>query len=322
MADDEQSSGDEPGELEGDSKKPGESSAVLGILGFILALGVGFGIGQVLKSQPDPPGADAQDDTRYKVALRGDEPQRGPDDALVTIIEFADYQCPFCAKAAEPLEDALAEFPEDVRLIYKHFPLPSHRAATPAAKAAWAAHQQGKFWPMHGLMFETGGSLGDIDAKAEAMGLDVPRFNLDRGSPEAASAVDRDLLAGARLGITGTPAFIVNGHRYTGFKSLDDWKAIVGKEMEFALELVDDGVARAEVYDKLMETARTQRRTRSKDPAPGELDPELSYRVTADGRPALGPDDALVTIVVFSDFQCPLLRAARSDLARAGAQAR
>lgn len=296
---------------EHDSKTEGKSSGpLMGVLAFLLALGLGFGIGRIV--QDDGPSARIlDDDTRYLVRLRGDEPQQGPDDALITVIEFADYQCPYCARAREPIEKALAKLEDDARLIYKHFPLPGHPLATPAAKAAWAAHQQGKFWEMHAALFEANASVKEIGVRAEAMGMDRERFLRDFASVQAATAVDEDLLAGARLGVTGTPVFYVNGHRYVGFRDESQWDDVLEFEVENAEALIDAGTPRAELYAKLMEGAVDRRgrtkadRAPSSQQRPGGLDPAVVYAIDVEGRPALGPEDALVTVAVFSDFQCP-----------------
>lgn len=291
-----------------EDKKSG-SGPLMGVLAFLMALGLGFLIGRVVQDDFDgPPVLD--DDTRYDVELRGDEPTRGPNDAIVTVIEFADYQCPYCARARQPLEDAMAKREKEVRLIYKHFPLPGHRLALPAAKAAWAAHQQDKFWEMHKDLFEANSSVKDIAARAEAMGMDPERFLHDYASPAAAKSVDNDMLAGAKLGVTGTPVFYVNGHRYVGFRDKGQWDEVLEFESDNAERLMDAGTARPQVYAKLMEGAVKQRRSRDPNPptpAPqaGGLDPDVTYRVDVEGRPALGPSDALVTVAVFSDFQCP-----------------
>ena len=277
-----------------------------GVLGFLLALSVGFYAGKVAQCGPTP--HERASGKRYKVTLRGDEPSRGPSDALVTIIEFADYECPYCAKANQPLKDALAEFEGEVRLIYKHYPLPGHSQAIPAAQAAWAAHQQGRFWEVHDVLFDHSGNVNEVIDQASALGLDVERFKEDMASQAAGGAVDDDRFAGGKLGLTGTPAFFVNGYRYVGLKRSDQWEQIIQDARDEAQELVDDGVARGALYDKLMEEALDRRRERPEKPQKGGLDPEKTYRVPLQGRPALGPPDALVTMVVFSDFQCPYCR--------------
>lgn len=281
---------------------------LLGVLWFILALGFGFFVVRYFQDEAAPPVLD--DDTRYDVALRGDEPTKGPADALVTVVEFADYQCPYCARARGPLDEAIAGFEDDVRLIYKHFPLPGHRMALPAAKAAWAAHQQGKFWEMHIDLFDAKSSVKDIGGRAARMGMDEQQFLRDYGSPNAARAVDDDMLAGAKLGVTGTPVFYVNGHRYVGYRDKAQWVEVLEFEIDNAERLVDAGTARSEVYATLMRDAIKQRRSGEpkapKSPQrPGGLDANLTYPVEVDGRPAMGPEDALVTVAVFSDYQCP-----------------
>ncbi len=285
------------------------SGPLMGVLAFLMALGLGFGIGRFVQDDVvGPPVLD--DDTRYDVALRGDEPTRGPADALVTVIEFADYQCPYCAKAREPLDAAIASFDEGVRLIYKHYPLPGHRMALPAAKAAWAAHQQGKFWEMHAELFAANASVKGIGARAAALGMDQEQFLRDFASAAAADAVDDDMLAGAKLGVTGTPVFYVNGHRFVGFRDEGQWKEVLEFALGNAEQLVDAGTPATEVYATLMRDAVKQRRTRDPNPPtpqpePTGLDPNVTYPVDVQGRPAMGPDDALVTVAVFSDFQCP-----------------
>jgi protein-disulfide isomerase len=277
------------------------------ILAFIAALGGGFYAGQWIRGGDDTAEAQPEDARRYKVNLRGDEPQKGPDDALVTIIEFADYQCPYCEKALGPLEEVLADHEGDVRLVYKHFPLQMHPAAGPAARAAWAAQQQGKFWEMHRFLFEQKASLANLEAKARELGLDLGKLQADIASKEASEAVDDDFKAGGMVGVTGTPHFFVNGHRFKGALDESRWEDIIEAELEAARE-VEAQVGRAGVYDKLMEGAleRAASDAAAAPPREGEPDPAVAYQVpTGDGRPALGPDDALVTVVVFSDFQCP-----------------
>ena len=309
-ASDDDGAGDEPAEDAAKAKKeeaPKSKSALssmIGVVGFVAALGGGFFVGQMLNR--DDAFAEIESGPRVNVKLRGDEPQLGPDDALVTIIEFADYQCPYCEKAVEPLEEVVEEYPTDVRVIYKHFPLPFHKQAEPAAIAAWAAHQQGKFWEFHDFLFAEKASVEGAPAEAARLGLDTDKFMADLSSQEAAAAVDDDMKAGSVVGVRGTPAFIVNGHLYKGTRTFAQWKQIVDAEMEVAKGHVASGVPRSGVYAKLMEGA-LDRVERPAEPArEGEPDPAVAYQVpTGADRPTLGPADALVTVVIFSDFQCP-----------------
>ncbi len=291
------------------------SSKLLGnlvfVLGFVATLVVGYFVGQWVRERfgdkPEPESAD-----RYKVELRGDEPQKGPDDALVTIIEFADYQCPYCADSVEPLASAMSSYEDDVRLIFKHYPLPGHGKAGPAAYASWAAHQQGKFWEFHDRLFESKASITDVPAWAQELGLDPNKLGDDMESGAARAAVDKDMLAGAKVGVTGTPAFFVNGHLYRGKRDAVQWKQIIAAELEYAEDLVDEGIPRAEVYEHLMKDAKLRQEGAPERPIgkqrkrrAGEPDDTSIYAVPIDGAPAKGPDTALVTLVEFADYHCP-----------------
>ncbi len=281
-----------------------KSSPIGGVIGFILALGAGFFIGQWLNNR-------GKDDVeiaagpRYRVALRGNEPSKGPEDALVTVIEFADYQCPYCARAAGPLDEVAASYDDEVRVLYKHYPLPGHAKAGPAARAAWAALQQGKFWELHAWLFGKNAELDQLDAKVAELGLDRARFLADMVGEDATRELDEDLLAGGRLGVSGTPVFFVNGHRYVGAMSASQWRGIIAAELDEAERLVDAGTAPAQVYDAILRDALETEVRAPAEPRAGEPDPRQVYRVELGDAPPLGPADALVTVVVFSDFQCP-----------------
>ncbi len=281
------------------------------VLGFVATLVVGYFVGQWVRvkfgDKPEPENGD-----RYKVELRGDEPQLGPDDALVTIIEFADFQCPYCADSVDPLKRAMAAYEGDVRLIFKHYPLPGHRAAGPAAYTSWAAHQQGKFWEFHDRLFESKASIEDVPAWTKELGLDPQKLGEDMESAKAKSVIDSDMMAGAKVGVSGTPAFFVNGHLYRGKRDEVGWKQIIDMELDYAKDLVDDGIDRAEVYEHLMKDAKLRQegapdkpiKPRRK-PRPGEPDDTSVYAVPIANAPAKGPADALVTIVEFADYHCP-----------------
>src|SRR5690606_30561095 len=124
----------------------------------------------------------------------------------------------------------------------------------PAARAAWAAHQQGKFWEVSRFLFEQNGSLKNLDDKARELGLDLGKLQSDIASDASAEAVDDDFKAGGIAGVTGTPHFLVNGHRFKGKVDEGRWKAIIDEELETAREIEKEG-GRAGVYAKLMEGA-------------------------------------------------------------------
>jgi protein-disulfide isomerase len=220
---------------------------------FLLALAAGFLAGREWNQrQRSQPVALAQGE-RLRLELRGDEPAQGPAEALVTIVAFSDFECPFCARASEPLLEVVDDFQPDVRLVFKHYPLPFHPLAMPAAKAAWAAHQQQAFWEMHDWLFREGAkSWPQAPRQALALGLDPDRLRDAMLSPEAEAVIRKDQAAGRAIGINSTPSFVVNGHHYSGVLSEADWEKILLVELEAAQKLVDQGVPRSEVYPRLM----------------------------------------------------------------------
>jgi len=169
---------------------------------------------------------------RIEIAAIG--PSRGPDDAPVTIVEFSDYQCPFCGRAEPIVEQVLARYPDSVRLVYRHFPLDSiHPQARPAAIAAVCADAQGKFWEFHAKLFT---SQRDLSAEkltefANEVELDLAALDVCRESEEAAEIVAADYAAGQAAGTTGTPAFFVNGIKLTGARPLEDFVEVIDAEL-------------------------------------------------------------------------------------------
>jgi protein-disulfide isomerase len=140
-------------------------------------------------------------------------PTRGPDDAPVTIIEFADFECPHCRDAV-PVVDAVVEgHPGKVRLVYKTYTLPFHTRGEPAARAAFAAEKQGKFWEMEHLLFERQLHLEDADLEryAKQLRLDIPKWKADMDAPDVTARIARDRKLGEDLKLRGTPTIFVNG---------------------------------------------------------------------------------------------------------------
>ncbi len=302
-------------------EKKGGSASLTGVVGFLATLAIGFFAGRELDARyhigervrsffTGGPEVKAEDDSRYKADLRGDEPQLGPDDALVTIIEYSDFQCPYCAKAAPVVKQVVDSYAPDVRVIFKQYPLPNHSKAIPAGKAAYAAHKQGKFWEFHDHLFDNKSSVQGIEAFAKDQGLDVEQFKKDMASKEVADWVDNDHASGGKAGASGTPYFLVNGRPFSGARPITHWEAIVEQEIEHAKSL---GVDRGKVYETLMKDAKATRgggagiggAPSKRANRPGSPDPSKVYAVKPDGRPQAGPDDALVTIIEYSDFQCP-----------------
>ncbi len=145
-------------------------------------------------------------------------PVKGPATARITLVEFSDFQCPFCVKAVGQLEAVMKAYPNDVRLIYKQFPLDNHSQAQLAAQASLAAHAQGKFWPLHDRMYSKSREINraKILAWAQEFGLDMPKFTALMDAPATVASVQRDLVEGQRIGVEGTPSLFINGKKYQG----------------------------------------------------------------------------------------------------------
>lgn len=132
----------------------------------------------------------------------------------ILLIEFSDFQCPYCAKARTELKAFADKYPDRITLVYKHFPLSQiHSEALNAAKASWAAQQQGQFWAFHDALFDRQKEINPAlyTTIAKQLGLDLVKFDRDRQSPEAQSAIEQDQNLGDSLGIDGTPAIVING---------------------------------------------------------------------------------------------------------------
>ena len=153
-----------------------------------------------------------QVDFIYNITLDG-LPYKGPADAAVTIAVFDDYQWPYCARLEPLFQQVLDKYPDNVKLVVKHFPLPNHKYAHKAATAALAANVQGKFWEFHSKLFKNYKVINDakIQDIAKELGLDMEKFAKDMQSPTIKSLIARDLSNGRQIGVRGTPTIFING---------------------------------------------------------------------------------------------------------------
>jgi protein-disulfide isomerase len=165
------------------------------------------------------------DASKIKSVTVDDSPTKGPENAAITVVEFADFECPHCGLMAPRLDKAVESRPNDVRFVYKFMPLKGHQHAEPAARAAIAAMRQGKFWQMHHALYENQQHLeqADIDSYARDLGLDIPRFHMDMQSPETTDKLDRDRKLADSLQVQGTPTIYINGREYDPQQELQDW---------------------------------------------------------------------------------------------------
>jgi len=171
---------------------------------------------------------------RVEVAATG--PARGPDNAPVTIVEFSDFQCPYCGREYPVVERLMKEYDGKVRLVFRHFPLNFHENAQKAAEAGACAAEQGadKFWKLHDRMFTNQQKLavGDLKGYAKDVGLDSPKFDKCLESGEKRALVEADEKAGQEAGVTGTPAFFINGVFINGAVPYEQFKEAVDRELK------------------------------------------------------------------------------------------
>jgi protein-disulfide isomerase len=169
-----------------------------------------------------------------KVAVEATGPAKGPANAPITIVEFSDFECPYCVRAEETVKEVLAAYPGKIRLVYRDYPLPMHQKAPKAAEAAHCAGDQGKYWEMHGKLFANPQKLDVADLKAHAreLGVDGGKFDQCLDSGEKAKVVESHRKAGDDAGVSGTPAFFINGRVLSGAQPVEAFKAIIDQELK------------------------------------------------------------------------------------------
>lgn len=196
--------------------------------------GLSKGQQQILAKAPAAPQRPPQEDPNKVYTIpAGNSYAKGPDNAPVTIIEFSDFQCPFCSQAAALIKQVVEAYPKDVRFIYKNYPLPFHKEAMPAAKAAIAAGKQGKFFEMHDKLFENYRTLNaDFYAKAAGeLGLDVEKFKKDMEDPATQALVDQEMKEAREAEVRGTPTIFINGKKPQG-RSFELYKSIIDEALK------------------------------------------------------------------------------------------
>ena len=256
----------------------------------------------------------ADDVERFKVPVTSAQPSKGPSDALVTIVEFSEFQCPFCARVLPTMKQIEETYGDKVRIVWRNNPLAFHNNAAPAAAVAMEAFAEGgndKFWELHDVLFQNQKALGraDLEKYAKAAGLDMDKVKkaLDEGTH--AKVISEDQAVANTFGARGTPYFFVNGRQLRGAMPFPSFKAVIDEEIAKAETLMEKGVKKEQLYATIIKDAKTKAAApEAQKPAQraGQPDPKAVYKVPLKGdEPQKGPDDALVTIVEFSDFECP-----------------
>jgi protein-disulfide isomerase len=224
--------------------------------------------------------------------------------AKVTMVEFSDFQCPFCKRAEPTVKQMQQKYGKDLALVWMNQPLPFHDHAMDAATAFQAASRQGsdKAWKLHDKMYENNTALtrADIEKYAGEVGLNVAKLKKDWDDPKIKDEVAQDQKVATAVGANGTPTFFINGRELVGAQDASKFEAIIDDEIKQADALLKSGTPLKDVYNKRMETAAAA----APAPAPTE-EPAGKVDVKLGDAPVKGPASAPVTVIAFSDFQCP-----------------
>jgi len=165
------------------------------------------------------------------VATAG-RPEMGVANAPVTIIEFSDYECPYCKRAHTVVDEVMKKYDGKVKLVYRDYPLPFHEHARPAAEAANCANAQGKFWPYHQKLWAASDLNTDkLKAMAGEVGLDQQKFDDCLAKAQFKADIDKDIADGSAVGVTGTPAFFINGRMLSGAQPFEKFKEVIDQEL-------------------------------------------------------------------------------------------
>jgi protein-disulfide isomerase len=170
---------------------------------------------------------------RTEVPVPANAPAMGPANAPITIVAFTDYQCPYCHRAQNTMDQILTQYAGKVRLVHRDFPLEGHAQAFPAARAAWCAGEQGKFWEYYKSLMSVSGDMAEADllSRAEGLKLDSAAFKACSASDRHDAAIREGADTGARLGVTGTPGYFINGRMLTGAQPIEQFQQVIDAEL-------------------------------------------------------------------------------------------
>jgi protein-disulfide isomerase len=257
--------------------------------------------------------AGAWEDTDSPIPVSSKDPMWGKKDAPVTIVIWSDFQCPYCSRVEPTLQQVKEAYgPDKVRMFWKNNPLPFHNNAKPAAEAAQGVFTLAgneAFWKFHDTAFKNQQALGpDSYAKwAQDSGVkDAAAFKAGLDGHKWADKIDKDMNEGKTAGVQGTPAFFVNGVFINGAQPFDNFKKTIDQELQKAQAKIAAGTPKARIYAEMVKENKKNAPAAAKDEDEGQKeDTTTVFKVPVDKSPVLGNPNALVTMVIFSDFQCP-----------------
>jgi len=301
------------------------------VIGFVLCAVAGAGImwgydNHRLKtaggiSADDGATAGTWSDDESPVPVDSKDPMWGNRNAPVTIVQFSDFQCPYCGKVEATMDQVKTTYgPDKVRIIWKNEPLPFHPNAKPAAEAAqgvFALKGNDAFWKFHDVAFKNQGSLSpdNYEKWAQTAGVDLAKFKAGVSSHKWAEKVDKDHAVAKQVGVNGTPGFYINGVSLSGAQPFDKFKTVIDQELQKAQAKIAGGTPKDKVYVATSSENKKNAPAAKDDEDEGEKeDTKTVWKVPVGKSPAKGGEKALVTIIEFSDFQCPYCKKAEDTL--------
>jgi protein-disulfide isomerase len=261
----------------------------------------------------------AWSDKDSPIPVSSEDPMWGKRDAPVTIVIFSDFQCPFCARVESTLDQVKSTYgPDKVRIIWKNQPLSFHDKAKPAAEAAQTVFMlkgNDAFWKFHDLAFKNQKELSpeSYEKWAQQVGVDPAKFKAELASKKAAKKVEEDQALANRVGATGTPAFRINGVELSGAQPFDKFKEVIDKELGKAQAKIAAGTPKDKIYVEISKENYKAAPPKKEEDEEKE-DDKTVWKVPVGKSPQLGKPDAIVTIVEFSDFQCPYCKRVEETL--------
>ncbi len=296
----------------------GGINAGVAVVGFILCFLAGAGLmwgydAHRLRTgdEATADNAAAWSDEDSPIPVSSKDPYRGNRDAPITIVQFSDFQCPFCSRVEPTMDQIRQAYGDKVRFIWKNKPLPFHPNAKPAAEAAMGAFAlagNDGFWKFHDLAFKNQQQLSreSYESWAQQAGVkDMAAFKAGLDSHKWAERVEKDDAVAGQVGVSGTPAAFVNGVLVSGAQPFEKFKAVIDQELEKAQAKIASGTPKNKIYVTMSQENKKNAPAAAKPEEEQKEDTTTVFKVPVGTSAVLGNPNALVTIIEFSDFQCP-----------------
>ena len=260
-------------------------------------------------------------DNESPIPVTSQDPVWGNRGAPVTVVTFSDFQCPFCSKVEPALDQVKSTYgPDKVRIVWKNQPLPFHDKAKPAAEAAQTVFMlkgSEAFWKFHDTAFKNQASLSpeSYEKWAVAAGVDANAFKTTLATHKAAKKIEEDMAIGNKVGANGTPAFRINGVELSGAQPFDKFKETIDKELAKAEAKIKAGTPKDKIYVAMSsENFKNAPAPKKEEDEEEKEDTKTVWRVPVGNSPVQGKADAPITIIEFSDFQCPYCKRVEPQL--------